>query len=279
MLAQHAQQLLRGEVVGLAGLRDQVDRDDHGSRLGRRQREAEFAQQQVRDDAGEPRARAEYHDVRLAHGVDGRGARRRPGRQQPDTAHPSGRGGDRRLAADMPRSHRVVGVEPVDLGDQVEGHRAHRQHPADGADELTDPAPARRPGRRIAPSARSAAGCRPGARPAHPSHRSGAAARRPSAGARPPPASAASAMRRSPGGSTPSSRRMRPDEPPSSATVTTAVSVVGEPAQRRQRRVQPVPAAQGDRTNRRRATHARGPDSPRWPEPPCWVSRSANSAP
>src|SRR5215475_10707578 len=36
-------------------------------------------------------------------------------------------------------------------------------------------------------------------------------------------ASAVRAMRRSPGGSVPSSRRMRPDEPPSSATVTTAV--------------------------------------------------------
>ncbi len=36
--------------------------------------------------------------------------------------------------------------------------------------------------------------------------------------------SAASAIRRSPGGSTPNSSRSRPDEPPSSATVTTAVT-------------------------------------------------------
>src|SRR5436190_4900175 len=38
------------------------------------------------------------------------------------------------------------------------------------------------------------------------------------------PASAASALRRSPGGSRPSSRRSRPDDPPSSATVTIAVT-------------------------------------------------------
>ena len=38
------------------------------------------------------------------------------------------------------------------------------------------------------------------------------------------PARAARAIRRSPGGSRPSSRRSRPDEPPSSATVTTAVT-------------------------------------------------------
>ena len=40
--------------------------------------------------------------------------------------------------------------------------------------------------------------------------------------------------RRSPGGSTPNSRRSRPDEPPLSATVTTAVRSVDDVAQRRQ---------------------------------------------
>src|SRR3954467_11899690 len=40
------------------------------------------------------------------------------------------------------------------------------------------------------------------------------------------PASAATAIRRSPGGRTFSSRRIRPDDPPSSATVTTAVRSV-----------------------------------------------------
>src|SRR5262249_17561040 len=38
------------------------------------------------------------------------------------------------------------------------------------------------------------------------------------------PHSAASAIRRSPGGSTPNSRRSRPEDPPSSATVTIAVT-------------------------------------------------------
>ena len=59
------------------------------------------------------------------------------------------------------------------------------------------------------------------------------------------PASAASAMRRSPGGSTPSSSRSRPLEPPSSATVTTAVR---SPVTRRsaERGGQALPAAQRD---------------------------------
>ena len=87
------------------------------------------------------------------------------------------------------------------------------------------PSRARTPSRRAAPTARRSAGCRRRARAARP--RCGSGAARPRLQVWPhssSPHSAASAIRRSPGGSTPSSRRSRPLEPPSSATVTTAVS-------------------------------------------------------
>ena len=62
---QQPEQLVRRVVVGLPGLRDEVEHDDDPRR--RRWRcAAELAQQQVRDDAGEPRAGPEHDEVRLA---------------------------------------------------------------------------------------------------------------------------------------------------------------------------------------------------------------------
>ena len=101
--------------------------------------------------------------------------------------------------------------------------------------------------RRASRRARSAPGCRPGGRRARRCRRGGAAAaaaiscgalssRRPG---RPAPCAGR------PGGRTGISRRMRPEEPPSSATVTTAVSVAA--VSRRQAaegRGQPVAAAE-----------------------------------
>ena len=72
------------------------------------------------------------------------------------------------------------------------------------------------------------------------------------------PHSAASAIRRSPGGSTPNSERSRPDEPPSSATVTTAVRSTGSRrrADRDAYRPCPPPSAV-DPAGRGRSAHSR----------------------
>ena len=59
-------------------------------------------------------------------------------------------------------------------------------------------------------------------------------------------ASATRHRRRSPGGGTPRSRRSRPDEPPSSATLTTAVTRPRVAADRAQRDREPVPATERD---------------------------------
>ena len=110
------------------------------------------------------------------------------------------------------------------------------------------PCRARRPGRAGVPTAPRSAGCR----------RRGRASRRCRANRccstraqvsphSSSPQRAARAIRRSPGGSTPNSSRSRPDEPPSSATVTTAVSVGRDAgAAPTERRVQPVAATERD---------------------------------
>ena len=107
----------------------------------------------------------------------------------------------------------------------VQRYRGHRQHPALGrSSRPTQSSPAtgsleqlpERDDEQVAERV-------PAERPV--AARTGAAARRARSGpTRSSPHSAASAIRRSPGGSTPSSSRSRPDEPPSSATVTTAVT-------------------------------------------------------
>ena len=48
MVLQHAQQLLRREIVGLTGLRHEVHRD-HDRRPSRRDGVSQFAQQQMRE--------------------------------------------------------------------------------------------------------------------------------------------------------------------------------------------------------------------------------------
>jgi hypothetical protein len=94
VLAQQLEQFNRRVVVGLARLRDEVERnDDLGASRG--ERSTEFVQQQVRDDAGEPRARTEHDEVCLAHRIDRGRARRCAGGQQSHRTHPSRRGRDR----------------------------------------------------------------------------------------------------------------------------------------------------------------------------------------
>ena len=189
----------------------------------------------------------------------------RRGSPRPPPGRPAGRPASRRdrrctcrrwsahldLAADRGRrASGSAGSSAAHLGRDVQRRQRHRQHPAAGRRAAGRPSRGRRRGRRAAPTARRSAGCRPRGRAARPRRRTGAGAPAPRCWPQSSsPHSAASAIRRSPGGRTPNSPRSRPDEPPSSATVTTAVrsSTSGRTAaQRRQRRGQPVPAAEGD---------------------------------
>ena len=170
---------------------------------------------------------AEHDDIGFAHRVDGVRTRRCARRQQAHGTDAARGRGDRGLAPDASNARRVVRIEAVGLRDEVERNRAHRQHASYRADEFGQSGRARRPDSASAPSGRSAAGCPADARTGRRPRRCGAAGHRPIPGDPDRgPARAASAMRRSPGGNTRSSRRMRPDEPPSSATVTIAVKSV-----------------------------------------------------
>ena len=192
----------------------------------------------------------------------------RPGRARPTTTSPVG-GRDLDLAADRrDRASGSAGSSPRTVGGDVQRRQRHRQHPALGAEQPADPVEALRRGRRAAPRARRSAGCRRRGRASRPRRRTGAGATcaqvRPHSSS---PHSAASAIRRSPGGSTPNSPRSRPDEPPLSATVTTAVERRRiDVAQRRQRGGRPWPPPRAT-TGRRRsppARHAHSRPRSRW---------------
>ena len=122
------------------------------------------------------------------------------------------------------RTARRVLFEPFDLGHHIERFGSHRQHPAAGPSSrpMASSAATGSPSTWVRPtSTMLPTGC-PVSAPS-PENRcwNVVAHSCPSASG---PARAANAMRRSPGGTIPgTSRRNRPDEPPSSATVTTAV--------------------------------------------------------
>ena len=186
---------------------------------------AQLGHQQVRQHPGEPGARAEDQPRRRqrtaatacgqASGASGRShtRRTRPGVD---------------ATATCPRIRRTPGSarpQPGDLGLDVQRLAAPSAAPGPAARAARRPRPAPPPGR---PSISDQPGqqqvARPRARPARRCRRSGAAQRPPRAG--PGTSSRGQRVHRHPqvpGGSWPSSRRSRPDEPPSSATVTTAV--------------------------------------------------------
>lgn len=128
VLGQHVQMTLDGEPGGLPRLGHQVEHQ--GAPRGRRpQRRRQLGHQHVRDHAGEPRAGAQHHQVGGHDGVDGLPGGRGVVRQQPHPAHLARGGRDRHLAADHPEHPRVA-FQAGHVGLDLQGDRAHRQHPA-----------------------------------------------------------------------------------------------------------------------------------------------------
>ena len=185
----------------------------------------QLGHQQVRDHRGEPRARTEHDPVRLQHGLDRLRAGRRIARDQVHRPHLGGRLGHLRPdrgswrsrpgSADPGRSPRprspAARRPSAAPGPPRPSSRATMSSPATGS-----PSRSHRP---------RSAGCRWRGRPAARRRGSGTAARRPRSGptrrhhtARPGPSAG------HPAAGSCSSARSRPEEPPSSATVTMAVS-------------------------------------------------------
>ena len=159
------------------------------------------------------------------------------------------------LAAHLRQPRRIGRVEAANVRHDVDGLAAGRQDAPGRPQQPRRSRRARRPDRRAGRTGRRGRGCRPRVRRANPPPGTGAGTAAPTASdSESAPASAARAMRRSPGGRAASSARSRPELPPSSATVTTAVSASVTRAQRRQRDGQPVPAAQRDDPRRPRAS-------------------------
>ena len=243
VLPQRLQVLLGGEAVGLAGLRRQVQRDQPPGAAAACSASASSGTIRcgstlVNQDPG-----PEHQPVGLQHRLARPRAGGRVRRDQRDRLHPARGERAGHLAAHRARADAVE----LHLGLDVERHRGHRQHPAVRAEQPAHPVEARRPGRRAAPTAPRSAGCRPRGRAGRP--RCGSGAGRPRSRcvptrrrrtARPAPSAGHPAAARR------ARARSRPLEPPSSATVTTAVRSRGDPAQRGQRGVQPVPAAERD---------------------------------
>ena len=248
------------------GLRLQVEDDDHpGRRGGQRRRGAAGPAGAAARRCTRNRGPRRDH-VGLGDRLEHRRGHRRVGRGDPDLPHPA-RGRRRSppargwcACAAGPRGRRAPRAPP--------GPAARRPSAAPGPAR-----PAARRGRRgrarcrrrASRPARSGPGCRPGDRPARRCRRSGAAAAR-ATSCVPLPVAGQGGQRHAQvaRGSTGISRRIRPEEPPSSATVTTAVTSRVSRRQARQRRGQAVPAAERDRPAagglRRAALTTRGPD-------------------
>ena len=275
VLAEYVQMLLRGEPSGLPRLRDEVQ-DHHRLAVVSDQRLVQLRHQQVRQHAGEPRARAEQTtsasstaSTAASHAFGSRSVGRGV---QPDPLHLAGRGRDRDLAADPP--HRPPGPRrgrprpprcpaarrtSAAPGPAAPSSRAASSSAATGSPRIS-----------ISPASR---GCRPRARRARRCRRTGAGTPSAHSGSpSPSPASAASAIRRSPGGSRPSSRRSRPDDPPSSATVTTAVTSVVSRRSAVSVACRPCPPPERDRLG---STLTRAPGRGARPSPPCRPRRRA----
>ena len=185
---------------------------------------------QVRDHRGEPRPGPEHHPVGGARPPRPPRGRPRVGgleRDRHDRARrwsatstwPRTRGQRLGSSGSAPRTSAVMSI----------GVERHRQHPAGRAEQPAHPVEGVDVVAEQLPERRRSAGCRP-TWPLHLARRRAKRCCSTRAQVRPhssSPQSAASAIRRSPGGSTPNSPRSRPEEPPLSATVTTAVSVGG----------------------------------------------------
>ena len=149
VLPEHLQVLLRGEVVGLTGLRRQVERDQPPGLVDSCSAAASSGTLRcgstlVNHDPGPNTSQSASQ-----HGATASG-------------HAGGSSGTSEMACTRPgvsaqaTCPRTVEMTPVELhlGHDVQRHRRHRQHPAVGAEQPADPVEARRRGRRAAPTAR-----------------------------------------------------------------------------------------------------------------------------
>ena len=246
--SEHAEVVGRVEAVGLARLRRQVEHDhDAAAGLARAARRSSGTSRcgitEVNHDPGPSttQSAARTAATRL-------GAGRRVVRVERDRRRscPS-RGRHLDLAADGGHARRVAGVERRGPGGDVQRCQRHRQHPALGAEQPADPVEARDVVAEQLPQRRRSAGCRRRGRASRRRRRTGAAAPRPRCGptrrrrtARPAPSAGRRAAARR------ARSRSRPDEPPLSATVTTAVRSSTTWRSADSDGVQAVPAAEGD---------------------------------
>ena len=203
----------------------------------------------MRHHAGEPRPGPEDDPVGVAHRLDRLGGGGRVRRARGAMLRTRARGRWRPPPGRAPCHARraSAGSAPCDLGLDLQRHGGHRQHPAPRVEQPADQVEAARPGRRAGPTGRRSAGCRARGRRAGRRRGTGAAGRRARCGptrcrrrGRPAPSAGRPAAARR------TRRAAGRDEPPLSATVTTAVMSSHDQLERLQRRGQAVPAAERD---------------------------------
>ena len=226
VLGEHREVVLGAEPVGLPCLRLEVEHDDAP---GRRSRPAPRAASgtsrcgitEVNHDPGPSTTQSASRDRRRrASGQAGGSA----GSRLTATTRPSVVATSTWPRTVRPRVGVAPGRGPRTSAVMSSGVSAIGSTRPVGAEQPADPVEAVDVVAEQLPERRRSAGCRPRGRRISPSLANRCWSTRaqvwPQSSS---PHSAASAIRRSPGGSTPNSPRSRPDEPPLSATVTTAV--------------------------------------------------------
>ena len=127
MLGQHVQMPLRRKARCFTRFGGQIQhqRSAGGRRL---QCGGQPRHQDMRNHAGEPRARPEDHEVGGHHGIDRLTSGRRVTGQQPYPAYLAGCGRHRDLTPNHP-AHPGVALQSGDIGLDLQGDRAHGQDP------------------------------------------------------------------------------------------------------------------------------------------------------
>lgn len=231
-------------TLGFTGLWCEIQRQ-HLAGLRGDQCVEQFRHQQVRDHGGEPGARTEHHPVGVEDRLDGFRDGRRVGRDDVHGLHLARGERDGGLAPHGDDRVGQLGVVALDQRLELQRHGGHGQHPALCAEQLADQVEGLDVVAELLPegddqqvadrvSVEVALGLEP-------------VLDDPGPGAAPVVVAAERGERLAQvaGGRTPSSSRSRPLEPPSSATVTTAVRspVIRRSAVRDAERPMPPPRA------------------------------------